>query len=155
MCYNSVYHLAHSSQDDKESLAELHQYLNNSDPPSTPPLQDFTRVKDRSASITSIKSERRHSLPARTSVLSLVSEYSISSPKPEITDFQLRRRRAAKLTQFFGVDYRDLIRDVLDSIENGLEHERKRGTLKPEEVDVRCSFAFRLSTYFLRIYCKN
>lgn len=53
----------------------------------------------------------------------------------EVTDFQLRRRRAAKLTAFFGVDYRDLIHDVLDSIENGLIHERRRGTINPEEAE--------------------
>jgi predicted secreted protein len=68
-------------------------------------------------------------------MLSVASEISITSPKPEITDFQIRRRRVAKLTQFFGVDYRELINDVLESIENGLEHERKRGTLRAEEVE--------------------
>ncbi|KAK0466294.1 uncharacterized protein EV420DRAFT_820664 [Desarmillaria tabescens] len=125
-------------RDDRESLAELHEYLNGSESPS-PPLKEFTLTRDRRTSIASIKSERRRSLPTRTSMTSLASEYSISatiaSPKPEVTDFQLRRRRAAKLTNFFGVDYRDLIRDVLDSIENGLEHERKRGTINPEEAE--------------------
>lgn len=131
-----------SIQDDKESLAELHQYLNNADVPASPPLQGFTPARDRSASIASIKSERRRSLPARTSILSLSSEYSLSSLKPEVTDFQLRRRRAAKLTAFFGVSYRDVIRDVLESIENGLEHERKRGTINPDEADVGHVFSF-------------
>jgi hypothetical protein len=56
--------------------------------------------------------------------------------KPEPTDFQLRRRRAAKLTQFFGVDYKQIIQDVLESIEKGVEEERKRGNLQPEEVEV-------------------
>jgi len=51
-------------------------------------------------------------------------------------DFQARRRRATKLIQFFGVDYRELIKDVLESIEGGLEHERKRGTLNPDEAEV-------------------
>ncbi|KAK0455834.1 hypothetical protein EV421DRAFT_1895107 [Armillaria borealis] len=128
-------------RDDRESLAELHEYLNsNGNESPSPPLKDFTLTRDRRTSIASIKSERRRSLPTRTSMTSLASEYSISatlaSPKPEVTDFQLRRRRAAKLTNFFGVDYRDLIRDVLDSIENGLEHERKRGTINPEEAEV-------------------
>jgi len=68
-------------------------------------------------------------------MVSIASEYSIPSPRPEVTDFQARRRRAAKLTQFFGVDYRELISDVLESIENGLELERKRGTLDTEEVE--------------------
>ncbi|KAI6163793.1 hypothetical protein EDD17DRAFT_1693125, partial [Pisolithus thermaeus] len=52
------------------------------------------------------------------------------------TEFQVRRRRAAKLTSFFGVDYRDLIDDILESIERGVEEERGRGTLQPEEVEV-------------------
>jgi len=56
--------------------------------------------------------------------------------RPEASDFQIRRRRAAKLTSFFGVDYRELIHDILESIEKGVEEERKRGTLRPEEVDV-------------------
>ncbi|KAK0246480.1 hypothetical protein EDD85DRAFT_944868 [Armillaria nabsnona] len=125
-------------RDDRESLAELHEYLNsNGNESSSPPLKEFTLTRDRRTSIASIKSERRRSLPTRTSMTSLASEYSISATlKPEVTDFQLRRRRAAKLTNFFGVDYRDLIRDVLDSIENGLEHERKRGTINPEEAEV-------------------
>jgi hypothetical protein len=115
-----------------------------------PPLQDFARTPDRDRRLStaaSIKSERRRSLPARTSVSSLASMYSqvtissiasdftITTPRPEVTDFQARRRRAAKLTQFFGVDYRELISDVLESIESGLEHERKRGTLGAEEVE--------------------
>jgi hypothetical protein len=58
------------------------------------------------------------------------------SPKPEVTDFELRRRRAAKLTQFFGVDYRELVMDVLDSIESRLENERKGGTLRAEQLEV-------------------
>ncbi|KAG6889146.1 hypothetical protein C0992_006295 [Termitomyces sp. T32_za158] len=125
-------------RDDKESLAELHEYLNSGDMSVPPPLQASTRSpqsSDRRLSNASIKSERRRSLPARTSICS--SEYSIATPRPDVTDFQTRRRRAAKLTQFFGVNYRELIKDVLESIECGLEHERKHGTLDPEEVEVR------------------
>ncbi|GLB35722.1 hypothetical protein LshimejAT787_0300100 [Lyophyllum shimeji] len=129
-------------RDDRESLAELHEYITSLDMSEPPPLQSFTRTpttipsgERRLSNASSIKSERRRSLPARTSVISLSSEYSITTPRPEVTDFQARRRRAAKLTQFFGVDYRELITDVLESIENGLEHERKRGTLKPDEVE--------------------
>lgn len=33
------------------------------------------------------------------------------------------------------MDYRELISDVLESIENGLELERRRGTLRTEEVE--------------------
>ncbi|KAJ7268897.1 hypothetical protein C8J57DRAFT_1067050, partial [Mycena rebaudengoi] len=49
--------------------------------------------------------------------------------------FQARHRRAAKLTQFFGVDYRNLVEDVLESIEHGLDAERTRGTLGPDEAE--------------------
>lgn len=74
---------------------------------------------------------------------SLNSEFSIStistyaSPQQqESSNFQNRRRRAAKLTQFFGVDYRDLMSEILDSIEKGVEEEGGRGALKPDEVQV-------------------
>ena len=67
-------------------------------------------------------------------MLSLASETSSSiAPNP---DFQRRRRRAAKLTQFFGVNHRELITDVIDSLENGVEQEHRRGTLRPEELEV-------------------
>ncbi|RDB29428.1 hypothetical protein Hypma_015999 [Hypsizygus marmoreus] len=125
-------------RDDRASLAELHEYLHHGDMTIPPPLQSFTRspTGDRRLSTASAtKSERRRSLPARTSIMSISSEYSVSTPRPDVTDFQARRRRAAKLTQFFGVDYRELITDVLESIEHGLEHERKRGTLNPDEVE--------------------
>ena len=51
--------------------------------------------------------------------------------------FQTRRRRAAKLTNFFGVDYRDLIGDIIESIEHDVEEASHRGSLQPEEVQVR------------------
>lgn len=54
-----------------------------------------------------------------------------------MTTFQQRRRRAAKLTQFFGVDYRELINEVLESIEVGVQSDRNNGTLRDEEVEVR------------------
>lgn len=50
--------------------------------------------------------------------------------------FEVRRRRAAKLTHFFGVHYRELIRDVLDSIEKGVVDESRQGNLQPEEAEV-------------------
>jgi hypothetical protein len=105
------------------------------------------RGERRLSTASSIKSERRRSLPARTSTISLASEYSLGgasnlsgasgpeTPVPEVTDFQARRRRAAKLTQFFGVDYRELISEVLESIESGLDHEQKRGALNADEVE--------------------
>jgi len=116
-------------RDDRQSLAELHLYLNGDGE-----VGQIGDLSERRASVTaSIKSERRRSLPTRTSTTSLNSEYCLAPAKPDATDFQLRRRRAAKLTQFFGVDYRELIYDVLDSIERGVEEERKKGTLDSDE----------------------
>lgn len=54
----------------------------------------------------------------------------------EVSDFQVRRRRAAKLTSFFGVNYRELIEDILESIERGVEEEHGKGTLQLEEAEV-------------------
>ena len=63
-------------------------------------------------------------------------------PSAEEVAFQARRRRAAKLTQFFGVHYRDLMGEILERLEKGLEEEGGRGTLRPDEVQVRVFFAF-------------
>ncbi|KAJ7103109.1 hypothetical protein B0H15DRAFT_193679 [Mycena belliarum] len=142
-------------RNDKESLAELHQYLNDPHAPADaqpPPSPSHAHAHARPTA--KEKAERRRSLPARTSLASLASIASASSlaslgsitsggahtplartPEAEQSEFQLRRRRAAKLTQFFGVDYRDLIEDVLDSIEHGLNAERRRGTLGPDEAE--------------------
>ncbi|KAJ7070601.1 hypothetical protein C8F01DRAFT_385113 [Mycena amicta] len=122
-------------RNDHESLAELHQYLNEEGdteaPPPSPPSAGGTS-----------KSERRRSLPVLlprasiSSLSSIASDVTATSPDAMATEFQTRRRRAAKLTQFFGVDYRELIDDVLESIEAGLDAERSRGTLNPAEADV-------------------
>jgi len=115
-------------RDDRASLVELHQYLQGEGLSS--PLLEFAWAP----SSTSIKSERRRSLPS--SIISVsTADYSLPTPKPEPTDFQLRRRRAAKLTQFFGVDYKQIIHDILESIEKGVEEDRKKGTLQPEEAE--------------------
>ncbi|EIW87102.1 hypothetical protein CONPUDRAFT_79267 [Coniophora puteana RWD-64-598 SS2] len=102
----------------------------------TPTYPLPTTTTTTTSSGASIKSERRHSLPVRASMASLApSELTVSTPDPEQRAFQLRRRRAAKLTNFFGVDYRELIQDVLESIEKGVEEEHRRGTLQPDEVE--------------------
>jgi hypothetical protein len=56
--------------------------------------------------------------------------------------FQARRRQAAKLTHFFGVEYRDLIGNILESIERYVEEESHRGSLRPEEIQVCLSIVF-------------
>jgi len=132
-------------KDDVASLAELHQVLSNND--STPVCSSqsddeggaTTPIQPDDASIAtlSIKSERDRSLPARTSMASLNLEDSLLSPRLDASSFQQRRKKAAKLTQFFGVDYRELIDDVLESIENGMHVDQHNGMLRAEEIEVR------------------
>jgi hypothetical protein len=119
-------------------LAELHSILTNDQSGSegSTPTPPVTRDDEDTRTI---RSERRHSFPNRSSTLSLASQFSLGSPSPERTSFQARRRQAAKLTHFFGVDYRDLIGDILESIERYVEEESHRGTLRPEEIRVRRS----------------
>ena len=68
---------------------------------------------------------------------SLNLEDSLLSPRLDASSFQQRRKKAAKLTQFFGVDYRELIDDVLESIENGMHVDQHNGMLRAEEIEVR------------------
>ena len=97
----------------------------------TPPPGAGKRTSTSSAG--SRKSDRRRSLPLSVELSPTVSEFD----RPDVTDFQWRRRKAAKLTQFFGVNYRDLMNEILESIEKGLEEERGRGTMQPDEIQVR------------------
>ncbi|KAI0962312.1 hypothetical protein AcV7_001182 [Taiwanofungus camphoratus] len=116
-------------RDDKQSLAELHDYLSGN---RYDGVDDASPPDDLISISSPTKAERRRSLPSRTSMMSVSSEWTLGSP--EDSTFQRRRRRAAKLTQFFGVNYRDLMSEILDSIEKGLEEERGKGTLKPDEI---------------------
>jgi hypothetical protein len=118
-------------------LAELHSILTHDQSGSggsTPVPRDNDDADCDDAR--TIRSERRRSLPTRSSTVSLASQSSLGSPSPERTSFQARRRQAAKLTHFFGVDYRDLIGDILESIEHYVEEESHRGNLHPEEIQV-------------------
>ena len=117
-------------------MAELHSILTNdqsSSDGSTPVPRDDDNDGDDARTI---RSERRRSLPTRSSTVSLASQFSLGSPSPDRTSFQARRRRAAKLTHFFGVDYRELIGDILESIERYVQEESHRGNLHPEEIQV-------------------
>ena len=51
-----------------------------------------------------------------------------------------RPAQISDLASFFGVDYRDLVGEILDSIEHGLEEDGSRGSLQPEEMQVRVFF---------------
>jgi hypothetical protein len=64
------------------------------------------------------------------------SLYSVS-PEVSISPFELRRRKASKLIQFFGVDYTLLIHSVLESIEKGVQAESSAGHLDPTQTEVR------------------
>ncbi|KAI6047986.1 hypothetical protein EDC04DRAFT_2886777 [Pisolithus marmoratus] len=120
-------------RDDRESLLELHRFINTELPDLSLDVENVVDNKRHSVA-SSHRSERRHSLPSSSSMVSLTSE--LPSVVHEVSEFQVRRRRAAKLTSFFGVDYCDVIDNILESIERGVEEERKRGTLQPEEVEV-------------------
>lgn len=133
-------------REDKESLAQLHQYLNGEEEPLVTFTRDPQPSERKMSNASSLRSERRRSLPPRTSMVSLASEYNIGSPDAEMTSFQLRRRKAAKLTSFFGVDYRDLISDVLESIEKEVQEDGGKGTLKPDEVQDLLTKLRRLRT---------
>lgn len=143
-------------QDDRASLKELHEILyqpGNGEQEAAGNLNlDLTGGNTESPEYTSGYDygygpgstwlERRRSLPVRTSIASLgsiLSKVSLDDADVETSNggtFQMRRRRAAKLKQFFGVDYRDLVHDVLDSIETGVELERGRGMIDVEEAEV-------------------
>lgn len=135
-----------SLQDDKASLKVIHDILHADDDndiatrnvddddcdPSEPEIPS-------TSSPTSIRNERRRSVPPCPSITSLSSECSITSP-PEVSTFEQKRRRAAKLTNFFGVSHRDIMDDILESIESGVAEERGRGTLNQAQADVSSSF---------------
>lgn len=91
---------------------------------------------------------QRRSRPSRMSMVSMTSISSGSSLftlTPEPMGFQARRKRAAKLTNFFGASYRDLFGEVLEKLEIGFLEEAKEGGLSREEVVVRpSSFYLRL-----------
>jgi len=70
-------------------------------------------------------------------MISLDSEFSFTLPPatPQASSFQQRRKRAAKLTHFFGVDYRELFDDVLESLENDMQLGKSKGVLRAEEAE--------------------
>jgi hypothetical protein len=137
--HDIYYHYQHSltqlndimDRADTESLLQLDEYLHSEQTPSSPPLQEFTRLDKRLSSASSAKSDRRHSLPASISAISTISEEPSSD---EMAEFQSRRRKVAKLTRFFGEDYIILLTKVLGSIEKSVEEESLRGTLDPDQV---------------------
>lgn len=146
---NLVAHGTSPLQDDKTSLKLIHDILhagddedddNDDDRAASKADDDDYDFSESDVPSTSARSGRRRSLSLCSSVTSLRSEYSITSitsPLQEISTFEQKRRRAAKLTNFFGVSHRDIITDILESIESGVAEERGRGILNQAQVDVR------------------
>ncbi|KAG8960887.1 hypothetical protein FRC00_013896 [Tulasnella sp. 408] len=62
---------------------------------------------------------------------------SLDADQVAVDGFQQRRKRAAKLTKFFGTDYRSLFGEVLESIESGVRDDQTKGTLTEEEAKAR------------------
>ncbi|KAF7969071.1 hypothetical protein HWV62_28362 [Athelia sp. TMB] len=120
---------------DRASLVDLHQYLQGDEAECPTPPKEVTLLVDTLPSPTSLRSDRRRSLPSSIMSVSTADFIGNRSTKPEANDFQVRRRRAAKLAQFFGVDYKAVMQEVLDSIERGVEDERQSGALQPEEAE--------------------
>lgn len=61
---------------------------------------------------------------------------SVRGVAVEAHGFQQRRKRAEKLSSFFGVEYRELFTEVLDVIESEVQLDSMSGSLSPEETQV-------------------
>lgn len=77
-----------------------------------------------------------HSLASLSRRMSSSSLYSLNLEAPPLDAFQQRRKRAAKLTKFFGTDYRSIFGEVLETIEVGVMDDQTRGTLTEDEAAV-------------------
>lgn len=130
-----IHDILHAGNDDNDGSSRAAKNVDDDDHDSSEP--DILCISAPDA--TSLN-KRRRSLPLCPSVTSLRSECSIASittPPPEISTFEQKRRRAAKLTNFFGVSHRDIMSDILESIESGVTEERGRGNLDQAQADVR------------------
>ena len=100
---------------------------------------------DSASHIGSLSRNRSHrsrkSVMSMSSVSSSVSSgSSLYTLTPEPMGFQARRKRAAKLTNFFGASYRDLFGEVLERLEIGFLEEAREGNMSSEETIVRSQF---------------
>jgi hypothetical protein len=129
------------TQDDRQSLNELHAVLDsddeeeadieNVDPNSFPALRSSTH---NTRDLTYDKGlQPRASL---SSINSVATKSTFQTLTPEPMAFQARRKRAAKLTHFFGATYRDLFGEVLDRIERGMLEEARHGEMSQDEMKV-------------------
>jgi len=132
---NSIQNIA--DRDDAQSLVSVHQLLTLNFEDDESPVAEASQQEDQPSTRQTSKSDRRRSLPVtRKDSLTSLQSSVVASPPPEVVSFQLRRRRAAKLVDFFGVDYRVLFDSVLSTIELGVEEETTRGTLHPDETEI-------------------
>ena len=149
--------MAHMLQDDTASLKLVHNFLRASDgddDDGIPWMVDDDAgynssepdVPSTSTPTATTRNGRGRSLPPCPSMASLRSEYSITSP-PEISAFEQKRRRAAKLSNFFGVNHREIVDDILESVETGVAEERERGTLNQAQAEVRFLSSFTWDIY--------
>ena len=150
---NLAAHGTFSLQDDKTSLKLIHDILHaddHNDDSSSRKVDDDDYdssepdIPSTSAPTATLCNERRSSLPVCPSIASLRSEDSVTTPPPEVSTFEQKRRRAAKLTNFFGVSHRDIMGDILESIESGVAEERGKGTLDQAQADVCLPHSFPL-----------
>ncbi|KAF9513902.1 hypothetical protein BS47DRAFT_1392947 [Hydnum rufescens UP504] len=94
---------------------------------------DVRRNSNSTSSISSSRMEYQEAPPSPTR--SSISSFSaVMSPPPQPNEFQRRRKRAAKLSSFFGVEYRELFTEVLNTIESEVRSDRARGSLTAAEV---------------------
>jgi len=113
-------------QEDRETLAGLFSYVHDSNPQS----EDHLQATDNSATPSSRRSRGQ-------SISSIDTYNTFVTPTEEIPDpFQTRRKRAEKLSHFFGESHKTLFGDVLESIESGVQDDRAKGRLTYEEVQV-------------------
>ena len=83
--------------------------------------------------------KRQQTLEPRASLSSIntvATNSTFLTLTPEPMAFQARRRRAAKLTHFFGATYRDLFGEVLNRIERGMLEEARHGEMSQDEMKV-------------------
>lgn len=125
-------------------MNELHAVLDSDDDEEA----DIQRVDLHSLSVSrsthrardlAASDRRQRTLQPRASLSSIntvATSSTFQTLTPEPMAFQARRKRAAKLTHFFGATYRDLFGEVLDRIERGMLEEARHGEMSQEEIRV-------------------
>jgi hypothetical protein len=121
---NELHAVLDSDEDEEDTFNEMSDRLLQA---SGVPLNN------QSGSLTERTLQPRASI-ASISTVNTVSTFATLTPEPMA--FQARRKRAAKLTHFFGASYRDLFGEVLNRIERGMLEEAKAGEISQQEMKV-------------------